>query len=291
MSEYEYIAAIKAGFSLYGIELDSRDDCGYPDSVADVVTTDSLVEGRHFCTQLDTMFEIGKQAAVVNLSDLASSGARPTWLVWALSIPTHWNVEHLGQLARGFASEAAQYDVAILGGNLSSIDGPAVINVTAAGARVGNRSLRRSDGQVGDTVYLSGVLGQGSLGYREANDENRRARHRWRPHINEGIELAQIDGINACMDVSDGLLIDAGRIASASKLCISLSTHSIPVVGEPEHAIRGGEDYVLLFTARPDADVPSWAHPIGHCIDGRGVLLDERQVATSGFDHFEQESS
>ena len=237
------------------------------------------------------MFEIGKQAAVVNLSDLASSGARPTWLVWALSIPENWSVDDVGQLARGFASEAAQHNVAILGGNLSSIDGPAVINVTAAGEQVGARSLRRSDGQVGDIVYVSGILGQGSLGYREASDENRRARHRWRPHIQEGIDLAQIDGINACMDISDGLLMDAGRIAAASKLRIALSTQLIPVIGEPEDAMRGGEDYVLLFTARPEADVPSWAHRIGYCIDGRGVLLDDQPISTSGFDHFKRESN
>ena len=138
---------------------------------------------------------------------------------------------------------------------------------------------------------MSGILGQGSLGYREASDENRRARHRWRPHIQEGIDLAQIDGINACMDISDGLLMDAGRIAAASKLRIALSTQLIPVIGEPEDAMRGGEDYVLLFTARPEADVPSWAHRIGYCIDGRGVLLDDQPISTSGFDHFKRESN
>jgi thiamine-monophosphate kinase len=96
------------------------------------------------------------------------------------------------------------------------------------------------------------------------------------------------------MDISDGLLKDAARLASASDVLISLNRSQLPLSdayrqrceGNDLPALTGGEDYVLLFTARPETPLPDWAIPIGMCADGRGVTLDGQEVDTRGYDHF-----
>ena len=108
----------------------------------------------------------------------------------------------------------------LIGGN--DAQGPMVINVTIGGRLAGARPLTRTGARPGDRVCVSGVLGNATLGYLRPNEETRLLRHEWRPHLIEAATLAQTDGITAMMDISDGLLLDASRIAACSQVSIDI---------------------------------------------------------------------
>ena len=196
------------------------------------------------------------------------------WVAWALAIPDTWTLDLIDELAQGFASMCGPASTPLIGGNLTRTPGPMVINVTIGGRLAGARPLTRTGARPGDRVCVSGVLGNATLGYLRPNEETRLLRHEWRPHLEEAATLAQNDGITAMMDISDGLLLDASRIAACSQVSIDIDSRSVPVshLYQRYHndnihlAMTGGEDYVLLFTCAKDVELPAWAVPI----DGAG---------------------
>jgi len=136
-------------------------------------------------------------------------------------------------------------------------------------------------------------LGNAALGYVEPDPVTRAARHLWRPHLAEAGTLARWGRVTAAMDISDGLLIDAHRVAKASGVGIEIDTQAIPVSDlyrqrrghGRELALTGGEDYVLLFTASAAGAAPI-GHPIGRCVDAPGIRVDGVAREPIGFDHF-----
>ena len=273
---------------------DFSDDCAQVGSRTDLITTDALIEGVHFDLDRDTLEQIGVQAAVANLSDLAASGARAGWLLWSLCLPARWSPDDVAALTHGFARTAAQHGALVLGGNLAHTPGPAIIAVTAGGELVGTRPMTRSGAQPDDGIFVTGNLGDAALGVVEPDADARAARHRWRPHLAEAALLAVSLGVTAAMDVSDGLLIDADRLALASGVGLEICGGSVPTSalyqsrrGDDKWlALTGGEDYVLLFTAR--GDPPLAATKVGRCVPGSGLRLDGRPVDPRGYDHFAQ---
>lgn len=295
--EHRLVSIIGAALARAGRPADLTDDCAALGGQTALVTTDTLVEGVHFDRAVDTPWQIGAQAAVQNLSDLAASGGAAGWLVWSLCIgPAHRSEAFVAELAAGFADTAARYGASVVGGNLSRIAGPLVVAVTAGGPLVGERPLTRAAARPGQGVFVTGPLGDAALGVLDPGA--RSARHAWRPHLAEAARLAVHPGVGACMDVSDGLLLDAGRLAIASGVTLDLEAAAVPLgpacarLADPDRARRlaltGGEDYVLLFTAEtPPADMA--AHRIGTVSAGPPrVRLDGVDVAHGprGFDHF-----
>ena len=147
------------------------------------------------------------------------------------------------------------------------------IHVTAIGYRMGTWH-RRSGAQVGDRVYVTGALGSRALGYMDPSKESRRKRHQWRPHIHESETLVRWGKVTAMMDISDGLLIDASRLAQCNQLAIHIDSHKLPLDPQlkthsliKKAALMGGEDYVLLFTAPQGFDPPKEVQAvcIGEC--------------------------
>lgn len=272
---------------------DLTDDCalGPPDAV--LLTTDTLVEGVHFDLSRDSLMEVGAQAAVANLSDLAASGGAARWLLWALCLPAGFAPAHVRALATGFAQVAARHGAQVLGGNLSRTPGPLVIAVTAGGALLGAAPWRRAGARLGDVVYLTGVVGDAALGWQHPQPATHAARHAWRPHLAEAAELARWGHVHAALDISDGLLIDADRLARASGVHLALASARVPVSALYHHihgaqrmpAMTGGEDYVLLFTG-PAEPPPPVGIAIGRCLAGRGLSLDGRPIEAAGHDHF-----
>lgn len=291
------MAIIDAELQRAGIAADLSDDCAVLTGVTALVTTDVLVEGRHFDPARDTPEQIGAQAAISNLSDLAGSGGRAGWLVWALTLPDAWDRDRFRGLVRGFAECAAEHGAQVVGGNLSTTDGPAVISVTAGGPLAGDRPFTRAGARPGDAVWVTGALGDAALGYLDPDPEARAVRHRWRPHLAEAAALADWGRVTAAMDISDGLLIDADRLARASGVQIAFDGAAIPTSdhyrarrGDAlDVALRGGEDYVLLFCSPPGVPPPAAAraHRVGICRSGAGISLDGRAVAPRGHDHFD----
>ena len=194
-------------------------------------------------------------------------------------------------MTQGFAAVATAHGAQVMGGNLSQAQGPAVIAVTVGGPLAGKRRWHRADAMAGHGIYLTGPLGDAALGYLDDDAEARQVRHQWRPHLREAAVLADWGGVGGAMDVSDGLAIDAHRMAAAAGIALHLDSACIPTSAhyrarrsDLQVALTGGEDYVLLFTA---ADRPPIGTRVGICRPGAGVYLDDVPLAPAGWDHFD----
>ena len=279
-----------------------------PDGRA-VVSTDVLVEGRHFRREWSTGADVGWRAAVQNLADIAAMGARPTALVVALVCPLDLPVSWLTGLADGLAA-ACDPDVGVVGGDLSAGD-ELVVCVTVLGDLDGAAPVLRSGARPGDVLAHAGVRGRSAAGlaaldagYGDELPDVVKGYLRPVSPLAAGPAAARA-GATAMLDVSDGLLRDAGRIALASGVTLD--------VDEPRRAfgpdlealeraekllgldavawvLAGGEDHGLLATFPPSAVLPEEFRVIGRVLprtDGPRVLVGGHPPhGVVGWDHF-----
>ena len=182
-----------------------------------------------------------------------------------------------------------------MGGNCTRTQGPLSITVTVGGQLLGQTPIRRDQAIVDDRICVSGPLGRSALAIDVPTAENHALRHQWRPHFKESAELVSSGLCTAMMDISDGLIVDARRMAHASQCAFHLDTTQLrktaylsmnPTAGL-RRALYGGEDYVLLFTMKGTSPLPPFARQIGTVQSGHGVFLDGQLISTTGFDHFE----
>lgn len=283
-----------------------------------VATTDTFVSGRHIPADADPRY-FARRLLRVNLSDLAAMGARPIAYLLAISLPDDVSMTWLRGLADGLAADQAVFGVSLIGGNTTSTTGPLVATVTAFGEVPPDKALRRSAARAGETVYVSGTIGDGTLGLMildgriEADDAAAAflvERYRLpEPRLGLGAALRGIAG--GCADVSDGVVADLGHICSASGLGAEISIEKVPLSdaartvlglhsGLRPSLITGGDDYELVFTARPSAE-RSLARiaassgvritPIGRTVAGKGVAVraadgTDVSLASTGYRHF-----
>jgi thiamine-monophosphate kinase len=284
------------------------------------VTTDMLVEGVDFFPGEDPR-RLGRRAVAVNLSDLAAMGARPEAFLLSVGFPADLGEDFPLDLARGALSRAGEFGAALVGGDLSR--SPAVVVSVTLWGRAEKRPLLRSGARAGDLLFVSGWPGRAEAGRRLASGaisaralDPRLARellaayHDPEPQVALGLALARDGGATAAIDVSDGLGLDACRLARASGVRAVIETARIPIsralaqaaaaAGEDpvEWALSGGDDYELLFSApaeaaeRLEAGGLEWGAPvksIGRLEHGEGAVaagpLGERDLAASGWDH------
>lgn len=275
-----------------------------------VQTTDTLVEQVHFLPGSPPR-SLGHRALAVNLSDLAAMGASPAWAMLSLVLP-QIDESWLGEFAVGFGVLARAREVALVGGNLSR--GPLSITVQLTGQVPAGTALRRSGARPGEQLWVSGTLGDASLGRsaRLAADSSQQAlwlrtRSEY-PTARNALGEALRGVASACIDVSDGLLADLPRLAAAcgcgasldvARLPISAALRAFAAEAAWEHALAGGEDYELCFAAPPDraATLEALAArieiPLTRCGElraGTGLELrrgpDVIQFSQSRFDHF-----
>ena len=257
-----------------------------------VVTTDTLVHGPDFRLAWSTGYDLGFKAAAVNLADVAAMGARPTALFVALAMPARTTVAFVTDLARGLraACDRLAPGCAVEGGDLTASD-TLTIAVTAVGVLDGRAPVLRSGARPGDVVAVAGNLGAAARGLAVLFDRFRdpegipvavdpgvldvaaradlAAQLRPEPPVALGPAAADA-GATAMMDVSDGLLLDATRLADASGVTIDLS-------GIPDGpALRGGEDHALLATFPAGASLPEGFRLVGRVRDRRvaAVIVD-----------------
>ncbi len=283
-----------------------------------VVTVDTIVEGVHFPADIGAR-DIGYRALAVNLSDLAAMGAEPAWAVMALTIPA-LNETWLEQFAEGFAELARSTNTALIGGDL--VRGPLSVTITVHGILPADAGLTRSGASAGDVLYVTGTLGAAACGLTTlvgtVSDKGDRDSSRVvanflnpQPRLREGRDLLSL--ASAAIDISDGLMIDIGRLVTASSVSASLDAGSIPVsdsvvtlCGDDaalQFALSGGEDYELCFAVPPDKVdelnhvSSSWScgcTRIGNLDDGEGVHIWQDGTLMSvdrvGFDHFAEGS-
>jgi thiamine-monophosphate kinase len=157
--------------------------------------------------------------------------------------------------------------------------GPRSFGLTAIGRAA--RAPSRDGARAGDALYVTGTIGRAGIGLQLLKDGNAGpeidAYRRPQPRLAEGRALAPL--VQAMMDVSDGLLIDAKRMADASGLAVSIDLAAVPVSGDPLDAVVAGDDYELLFAAPADATLPVSAARIGHFEEGLGLSLTKAGIA------------
>jgi thiamine-monophosphate kinase len=281
------------------------------------VSTDMLVEGRHFLSTVPPK-RLGHKALAVNLSDLAASGAKPVAFTLALAMP-RIDEAWLQGFSVGLLALADQHTCELVGGDTTQ--GPLTICITVMGEVPPGDALLRQGAQVGDDIYISGSVGdarlalevmRGQITLSASDFESCRQRmEQPQPRIALGLALRGV--ANACIDVSDGLAGDLGHVLKASQVgavlttdwvqdsaAISVAMQSLPFARRLDMALAGGDDYELLFTAAPEqaeavqhaaneADVSVTC--IGRITTGSGLqVLDLQGVPMSrrfaSFDHF-----
>ncbi|GII76512.1 thiamine-monophosphate kinase [Sphaerisporangium rufum] len=271
-----------------------------------VVTTDLLLEGRHFRCDWSSPYDIGRKAAAQNLADVAAMGARPTALVVGLGLPGELPVEWLDGLADGLRDECLPAGASVAGGDISRSES-VVLGVTALGDLGGRPPVTRSGARPGDVVAFAGRLGHAAAGlalFLAGRDDlpypDLAAAHRHpRPPYDCGPAAAGL-GATAMADVSDGLVQDLGHIAAASGAGVVLDPGALPVP-EPLPAaaaelgvdplgwvLAGGDDHALVATFPADAVLPGEWRVIGEVVAGQGVQVSGYDRPEGGWDHFRE---
>jgi thiamine-monophosphate kinase len=277
------------------------------------VSSDMLVEGRHFLSTVDP-HALGHKALAVNLSDLAACGAQPLAFTLALAMPRA-DETFLRGFSAGLLELARSFECELVGGDTTQ--GPLNICITVFGEVPTGQALLRSGAQAGDQLYVSGTLGDARLALEcfrgtlalggDGFSQVRRAMERPAPRVALGVALRGI--ASSAIDVSDGLIGDLGHILHRSNVGATLRTHALPrseLLGSQaaqvqlECLLAGGDDYELLFSAPAgrDAQVQAAARQAGvtvtcigridaqpglRLLDAHGQPIAQR---FAGFDHF-----
>lgn len=262
-----------------------------------VVSTDMLVEGRHFRLDWSSPEQVGRKAIAQNAADVEAMGARPTAFVVGFGAPVHTSAADAAALADGMWAEVERLGAGVVGGDLVQAD-CWVVSVTVLGDLAGRAPVLRSGARPGATLAVAGELGRSAAGLRLWGDgvdsaefaELRRRHLVPEPPYGQGAVAADA-GAQAMTDVSDGLIADLGHLAAASQVTIDVSTAALAAdhralmpagaaVGADPWAwvLGGGEDHALVAafpsTAFPDAAPAGW-RVIGQVLDGPArVLVD-----------------
>jgi thiamine-monophosphate kinase len=298
------------------VALGVGDDCALwmpTPGMQSAVSSDMLVEGRHFFPDADPL-SLGHKSLAVNLSDLAAMGATPVAFTLALSLPAA-RAEWLAPFSRGMLALADQHDCELIGGDTTK--GPLNICITIFGEVPPGQSLRRDGARQGDDIWVSGTLGDARLalaGYRSEVPLDQATRdaaggrmHAPTARVALGIALRGI--AHAAIDISDGLVGDLGHILKRSGVGATLVVDALPagpmLAAQPldlrrRFTLAGGDDYELCFTAPADRrdQVLSAALASGTAVtrvgsidDSPGLRLADAEGASlnlqvASFDHF-----
>ena len=277
------------------------------------VSSDMLVEGRHFLSSVDPQ-RLGHKALAVNLSDLAACGARPLAFTLALALPRA-DPAFLAPFARGLLALADRHGIELVGGDTTA--GPLNICITAFGEVPAGTALLRSGARPGDRVWVSGRLGDARLALEAfrgsvalAGEDFARVREAMEcpePRVALGQALRGV--ASSAIDLSDGLLGDLGHVLRASGVGATIDRDAIPrsavlaatpAAWQQTCVLAGGDDYELLFTAAPGHDDAVQAAgrdagiavtPIGRIETAPGLRVHDRDgqpltLDLHGFDHF-----
>ncbi len=251
-----------------------------------VLKHDTVVEGVHTLPGQD-LADVAWKLVSVNLSDLAAKGARPIGVLLG-----HMLGPGDERFLAGLAEALTRYDVPLLGGDTSSGGPPRCWGMTAIGRATHHPVPSRAGAKPGDSVWVTGPLGGAMAGLealRDGTGGDSLAYRRPLACLAEGEALAPL--VSAMMDISDGLLLDASRIAEASGVTLALTSVDVPIAvpeDRRDDALRWGEDYELLFTlpAGTEPTVSAWRiGDVRQCEEGP-LLLDGKTLdGPLGYEH------
>jgi thiamine-monophosphate kinase len=306
-----------------GVRLGIGDDAAWVDhpSGTSLITADLLVEGIHFDLRWTSLVDLGYKSLAVNLSDIAAMGGVPAYVIVSLGIPARFDSKQIGEFYRGINALARNNGVALVGGD-TNLGDALIISVCVIGHPPKN-PIRRGGARVGDDIYVTGTVGDSALGLKLLREKSTQLKHgpvaqllnrhhRPTPRLAAGALLGKEKLATAMIDISDGLLQDLGHICQASRIGAVIWNEQLPlsrayrtVAGKQgtRYALSGGEDYELLFCARPRQrrrveKLPNRANVaisrIGTCVDRtEGInVVDATGKAIplrgQGYDHFKK---
>jgi thiamine-monophosphate kinase len=262
-----------------------------------VVTTDAIADGTDFLLTIADPQQIGRKAIAVNLSDIAAMGAKPLAAFVSLMLPRDCTFELAKKLYAGMFPILRHYDCPLAGGDTNTWDGKLSISVTILGTVPAGKAWLRSGASPGDALLATGRFGGSIVSHHFS----------FQPRLVEAAWLQSRARIKAAMDVSDGLALDASRLAEASGCGVELNLTDIPIRGDAimladeksplEHALGDGEDFELLLAVDEaeaarllnDAAVPFPLIRIGRFVAEPGLWgIDEngrRPLPPTGYQH------
>jgi thiamine-monophosphate kinase len=288
-----------------------------------LLTTDLIAEGVHFRRAWAGPADLGWKLAAVNISDIAAMGGRPLWALLSLSLPPALDRSFAVGVGRGLRAAARSFGFALVGGDTCASAAGIFLSLTLAGA-AGPRLLTRDGAEPGDRLFVTGHLGASALGL-DALERHGRAplpaplrrcarRHLHpEPRLAFGAALARTGLARAALDVSDGISRDLGRLCAASRVGAEVQEDTLPLLPSTSRAARllgrdpvaaalhGGEEYELLFTARPrdERRVMALGRSLGLRVTAIGRLLPRgaglsaigadgqpRPLVPRGWEHF-----
>lgn len=325
MNEFEIIRDIFAPLSADAPgAFHLTDDAALLQEQGLIVTTDIMVAGVHFLPK-DPLDLVARKLLRVNLSDLAAKGAKPIGYFLGCVWPHNVKLEQIELFAKGLREDQATYKIALMGGDTTrhgAKGAPLTLSLTAIGTAPRQGMTTRGGASSGDDLYVSGAIGDAGLGLAALKKEIKFTTvdkaslagryHLPEPRLTLGAALAGL--ATAAIDVSDGLIADAGHLAEASGLKAEIDARELPLsnaargwlkgVDNSEKAIAAlassGDDYELLFAAPPalrrSVEMAAKASRtevkrIGSLKRGEGVVLtgssgDAIKLSSQGYDHF-----
>jgi thiamine-monophosphate kinase len=249
-----------------------------------VASCDMFVEGVHFDLSWMSAEDAGWRSLALALGDLAAKGASPQWALMSLAMPKHWKVEQLTGLYKGMAALARETELTIVGGDMSSIDGPAVLSITVTG-RTHMLPLARAQAEAGWSVGVTGPLGGAEVALRE-----RRA-FLLKPRLEEGRRLNEV-GL-CCGDISDGLVREMEKFAAMAGVGCVIHADDVPraLDASVSDALTSGEEAELVCVGPEDVIHQTGLRKIGELTaDGKVRVVDGQGKAVAltrtGYDHF-----
>ena len=313
--EFGLIDFIRRHFSVPEGVIGIGDDCAViPSGESDLLfSTDLLTEGVHFLRNESSPEDVGWKAAAVNLSDIAGMGGTPVATFLSVALPEDAQGEWAERFIKGYEEISRIYDVPLLGGDTTSSLRDIAVNVGVLGRCASGKALMRSGAKDGDTIYVTGPLGDSAGGLlailkgvtRTPEVEELIKRHkRPIPRVNEGKILLDSAMVGAMMDISDGIASDLRHILNDSGVGAIVGLDKLPCSSELisvcneqgwdryELATSGGEDFELLLTApeglEHELDIP--LYPIGRIIQGNELSWSINNELVSkdftGYRHF-----
>ena len=254
-----------------------------------LITVDPVIFGRHFDAAVPPR-AVGAKLLKRNLSDLAAMGGCPSAAVLALTLDPHTSLAWLEQFYRGLAACARRYRVPIVGGDIAQADGVLAASLTLLGAAAGPRIVTRTGARIGDSIYVTGVLGRSlASGHHFA----------FHPRLTEGAWLAGRPEVRAMMDVSDGLAKDLGALTPPhTKPALEPDALPLRRGADLRAALTDGEDYELVFALAAHTDAVAFARAwhrrfprtrltnIGHFARSNALSLSAVRLEDfSGYEH------
>ena len=241
-----------------------------PQGASLVVTKDLMVAGVHY-PEGEEPAVLARRLLRVNLSDLAAMGAEATAYALGLALPADVGDDWVEAFAGGLGLDQDAFGVALIGGDTVATEGPATLSLTAFGTVAGEACLTRSGARAGDDIYVSGTVGDATLGLRAvqgelaslAPEDRAALAERFRlPEPRLALGAALVDIASCAIDVSDGLVADLGHLCAESGVAARIEADAVPLSDPAQRALAGGEaaiadlitggdDYELLFCAPP----------------------------------------